>query len=232
MFAVPNRDIPILFSFICIIYLSKNYLPEIPKFGKNCQIYHFQRKESSLAHLFLDNLKGIEIGGSLINPFCLNTINVDFTNGTKTGYKKSELRYSKGGYLNVDVVASGDKLPFKNESYDFVISSHAIEHFFDPIKTIEEWFRVIKINGYIFMTIPHKERTFDRLKNRTTLNELLLRHNGTYYDGPDDGHHNIWITEDVMELCRNRNWTVVAWLDKDDVFGNGFTIALQKNKYL
>uniref|UniRef100_A0AC34FNB1 Methyltransferase type 11 domain-containing protein n=1 Tax=Panagrolaimus sp. ES5 TaxID=591445 RepID=A0AC34FNB1_9BILA len=228
MLAILNREIPILFGFICVIYLSKNYLLEIPKKGKNCQIYHFQRKESKLAHFLLDNLQGIEIGGSLINPFCLNTINIDYTNDTGTGYKRSEIRYSKGGYLHVDVVASGDKLLFKNETYDFVISSHAIEHFYDPIKTIEEWFRVIKPNGYIFMIIPHKERTFDRLKNRTTLNELLFRHSNNSNLNPLDGHHNIWITEDMIKLCKNQKWKVLTWSDKDDVFGNGFTIVLKK----
>lgn len=48
-----------------------------------------------------------------------------------------------GSVAKVDVVAPGDHLPFSNDSQDFVVSSHVLEHFFDPIKAIEEWLRYI-----------------------------------------------------------------------------------------
>uniref|UniRef100_A0A914Y2Z0 Methyltransferase type 11 domain-containing protein n=1 Tax=Panagrolaimus superbus TaxID=310955 RepID=A0A914Y2Z0_9BILA len=223
-----THRIAIIITFICITFLTYYHWDKSRKIKKNCKVFKFQAKESYLAHLLLDNLQGIEIGGSLHNPFCLNTINVDFTNQS-TIYKEAEKRFSGGNYLNVDIVASGDKLPFANETYDFVISSHSIEHFYDPIKTIEEWLRVIKKGGYIFMIIPHKERTFDKPKNRTTLKELILRHRNPDPNFVDDhGHHTVWITEDVMELCRNRNWKVAAMLDTDDKVANGFTIVIQK----
>uniref|UniRef100_A0A914QWC2 Methyltransferase type 11 domain-containing protein n=1 Tax=Panagrolaimus davidi TaxID=227884 RepID=A0A914QWC2_9BILA len=191
-------------------------------------MFDFQSNESYMAHYLLDNLQGIEIGGSLHNPFCLNTINVDFTNET-TIYKQHENKLSNGSFLKVDVIASGDKLPFNNETYDFVISSHAIEHFYDPIKTIKEWLRVIKIGGYVFMIIPHKELTFDKAKNRTTLNELLERHKNPDPNFVDNHvHHNVWITEDVIELCKNQNWKIVKVSDRDDKVGNGFIIVIQK----
>jgi ubiquinone/menaquinone biosynthesis C-methylase UbiE len=44
----------------------------------------------------------------------------------------------------VDIVAPGDKLPFANNSLDYVLSSHVLEHFWDPIKTIKEWLRVVR----------------------------------------------------------------------------------------
>ncbi|MDA0090523.1 hypothetical protein OFR95_14780 [Brachyspira hyodysenteriae] len=34
-----------------------------------------------------------------------------------------------------------------------------------------------KKDGYIAMIVPHKERTFDKDRDRTTLNELIERHN-------------------------------------------------------
>uniref|UniRef100_A0AC35GFL0 Methyltransferase type 11 domain-containing protein n=1 Tax=Panagrolaimus sp. PS1159 TaxID=55785 RepID=A0AC35GFL0_9BILA len=219
----------ILILFICIIFIAYNSWHNNPPLKRKCKSFGFQTKESSLAHLILDNLTGIEIGGAVHNPFCLNTINIDFTNESSTRYKQYEKKFSGGTYLEVDVAAPGDKLPFLNESYDFVISSHTIEHFYDPIKTIEEWLRVTKKGGYVFMIIPHKERTYDRFKNRTTLNELILRHKN-----PDpklinsDSHHNIWITEDVIELCKYQKWKIYATLDTDDKAENGFTIVIQK----
>ncbi len=88
-------------------------------------------RESELAHLYLDGLRGIEIGGAAHNPFGLNTINVDRISHTSLGFEPYALEQVRlcGEVLPVDVVAPGDKLPFADKSYDFVISSHVIEHF-------------------------------------------------------------------------------------------------------
>uniref|UniRef100_A0A915EP30 Methyltransferase type 11 domain-containing protein n=1 Tax=Ditylenchus dipsaci TaxID=166011 RepID=A0A915EP30_9BILA len=90
--------------------------------------------------------------------------------------KHNYIIYNERTFKKVDIIASGDKLPFPNCSQDFVLSSHVIEHFYDPIKTIEEWLRVVKPNGYVFIVVPHKERTFDLARNRTSLAELIERH--------------------------------------------------------
>ena len=60
----------------------------------------------------------------------------------------------------------------------YVISSHVIEHFFDPIQAIEEWMRTLKPGGIVFMIVPHKERTIDRDRDITTLEEHIQRHEG------------------------------------------------------
>jgi hypothetical protein len=84
------------------------------------------------------------------------------------------------------------------------------------------------------MDIPHKERTVDKPKNRTTLAELLDRQKHPAPDAYHTGHYSIWITEDVLELCRHFNWTVVEWRDEDDktaINGKlaiGFTVVLKK----
>lgn len=129
-------------------------------------------RESKLAHKYLDGLVGLEIGGSAHNPFGLNTKNVDYTADLDTVFKQEEIKLC-GEALKVDIVAPGDQLPVPDNSQDFVISSHVIEHFFDPIKALKEWLRVVKPGGYIFVIGPHKERTFDKERSRTSLRELL-----------------------------------------------------------
>lgn len=181
---------------------------------------------SALANHYLKGKKGIEIGGSYHNQFKLDTLNVNYTD-KETIFTKKELEVSKKT-LKVDLVAAGDNLPFDDNSWDFVINSHVLEHFFDPIKTIQEWMRVIKPNGYLFMIIPHKERTNDKTRKRTTLKELIDRHYGLIEDPKTFCHHNIWITQDILELCEYLNLNVIDFQDKDDKVGNGFTIVIKK----
>jgi len=53
-----------------------------------------------------------------------------------------------------DVIGSALKLPFKNNSYDTVLSTQVIEHVIDPQIMIKEAYRVLKKNGYLILTAP------------------------------------------------------------------------------
>ena len=190
--------------------------------------------ESKLAHSYCKG-SGLEIGGAAHNPFGLNAKNVDFSKAM-TVFKEEELKLC-GEHLPVDVEAPGDCIPLPDESQDFVVSSHVLEHFPDPIAALLEWHRLVRKGGIIFMIVPHKDRTFDRERPRTTLRELIDRHAGkVHLDRNVHWHYSVWITEDVVELIRHMNEERVfsspvkieAVQDQDDKVGNGFTIVLRK----
>lgn len=189
--------------------------------------------ESKLAHRYLDGRVGIEIGASPYNPFGLNTENVDIADeANRSAYKKLSLHVS-GEAAPIDVAALGDALPLPDASVDFVVSSHVLEHFPDPIKAFAEWYRVVKPEGYIYMIVSHRERLVtDRDKQPTTLAELLGRHDGnlSVTADPETGHCNYWVTEDMIELVRSIgfDWSLVDFQDTDDKVGNGFAIVLRK----
>lgn len=50
----------------------------------------------------------------------------------------------------------GLTLPFPTSSQDAVHSSHCLEHVDDPVLALKEWFRVVKIGGYLIITVPHQ----------------------------------------------------------------------------
>jgi ubiquinone/menaquinone biosynthesis C-methylase UbiE len=130
--------------------------------------------------------------------------------------------------MPVDIIAGGDELPLPDESEGFVISSHVLEHFPDPIKALKEWYRVIRKGGYIFAIVPHRDRTFDKSRPRTTLAELIERHATGLIPCAQQGHYSVWITEDLVELIHYLGWTIVEVNDVDDKVGNGFTIVIRK----
>ena len=183
--------------------------------------------KSSQATQLLKGLKGIEIGGSAHNPFGLDTLNVDYTDSMDTVFKDAE-REMCGEAMPVDIVAFGDDLPFEDDSVDFVISSHVIEHFWCPIKAIKEWHRVTKKGGYIFIICPHKMRIFDKDRPITYSQEIRARE-GKPMPETDDPHQHwsVWDTEAFVELCEDMGWNIHTVQDKDDKVGNGFTVVLQ-----
>ncbi|HSF56769.1 MAG TPA: glycosyltransferase, partial [Candidatus Binatia bacterium] len=111
--------------------------------------------EHTLAHDLLDGLVGLEIGAAAHNPFGLRTRNVAVPEGYEF-YISHELREMKLEPVPIHIWASADNLPVKSRSEDFVISSHVVEHLPNLIGAFEEWNRVVRDGGYIFMIVPRK----------------------------------------------------------------------------
>ena len=171
---------------------------------------------------YLAGLKGIEIGASAHNRFYLDAINVDRFGG-ETEYKREERRLALHA-ARVDVVAPGDDLPFADDAYDFVFSSHVIEHFPDPIRALREWQRVAR--RYVVAVVPHRDRC-DAGRPVTPVEELVERHRaGLRSDEEAPTHWTVWTCESFLELCDRIGLKVVGHLDPDDKVGNGFMVAI------
>ncbi len=71
-------------------------------------------------------------------------------------------------------VSEASHLPFiEDATYDFVLSSHCLEHLANPLKGLHEWSRVLKVNGVLVLVLPHKERTFDHRRAVTRLEHVI-----------------------------------------------------------
>lgn len=187
--------------------------------------------ESKHAKSLLSGLKGLEIGGSAHNSFGLDTLNVDFTDSMDTPFKKSEIEMC-GEAMPVDIVAPGDNIPVEDKSFDFVISSHVIEHFFDPIGALIEWARIAR--HYIYIIVPKRDALpSDVGLPLTDFNELFARHIGDVSPPEVDTHHHYsrWTLQSFCEMCgligNAIGFEVYQTLEHDDKVGNGFTVVLR-----
>ena len=95
--------------------------------------------------------------------------------------------------VEVDIVEDGENpTSIPDESLDFVIASHVIEHCEDPVGTIKSWLRVLRPGGKIFLVVPDRRRTFDRTREPTTAAHLLRDHR----EGPEgsrEAHYREWV---------------------------------------
>lgn len=126
-----------------------------------------KRADLKLAYRYCTG-RGVEIGAGSNRFPNINAVSVDLY----TDFKERV-------YPKPDVIASAYDLSFlKDESRDFVITSHLLEHLINPLKALKEWKRVMRPGGVLFLIVPDKRYVPIPTDNRaaeTTLKELLER---------------------------------------------------------
>ncbi len=69
--------------------------------------------------------------------------------------------------------AEATRLDFAEDaSYDFVLSSHMLEHSANPLRALKEWKRIVKPSGAVVLFLPHRDATFDHRRPITALQHL------------------------------------------------------------
>ena len=58
-------------------------------------------------------------------------------------------------------------------SYDFLVAAHVLEHMRNPICALDNWARVLRAGGLLYLIVPDKRVTFDRRRPRTLLEHLI-----------------------------------------------------------
>lgn len=141
-------------------------------------------------HLFVDK-SGLEIGGPSavfssggifpVYPIVGHLDNCNFSNATAWDVGDNHgnsFRFDQGkqdGHQHIGEATSLDALA--SSSYDFVLSSHMLEHTANPIQALTEWKRLLRDNGTLVLILPNKEYTFDHRRVVTTMDHLIADFN-------------------------------------------------------
>lgn len=76
-----------------------------------------------------------------------------------------------------DIIDDGERLEkISDSSCDFVIANHFLEHCEDPILAMKSFLRVLHVNGILYLAVPDKDQTFDRLRKVTSWEHLKQDH--------------------------------------------------------
>ncbi|MBS0018667.1 MAG: methyltransferase domain-containing protein [Arthrospira sp. SH-MAG29] len=178
----------------CVDFVKSHFIPVDNPFVKNFYKKRQSRgRDSEFGRMAyqLCRGKGLEIG-ALHQPFDLDAcvIHVDRfkTNQLRELYKNDP----RGKYIQqVQVVCAENKYNFFDDNaFDFIISSHVLEHTPNPGQMLEEWIRIVKPGGIVYFVIPDKRYTFDRNRELTSVTLLLEKYDNktsttdyeTYYD--------------------------------------------------
>lgn len=129
---------------------------------------------------------GLEIGGPSrvfsagrlipVYPFAARIDNVNFSSQTTWeanlhdgGDFRFDARRAPGRQFIRDAV---DLTGIPNHSYDFVLSSHCLEHVANPLRALREWRRVTRPGGHLVLLMPDPVRSFDHRRPVTSIEHL------------------------------------------------------------
>ena len=108
--------------------------------------------------------------------------------------------------IEADILANGEDLEtIADNTQDFVIANHFIEHCQDTIGTIQNMLRVLKPGGVLYSAIPDKRATFDIDRDITSLENLWRDHlEGPAWSKRD--HFESWVRHvghytDIVEIA-------------------------------
>ena len=160
---------------------------------------------------FLENKKGIEVGGSSNNDFGLDCVNIDIT---KDG--RLEQVAEIGRKRAIDIVAPGDDMTMiKDGSVDFVFTSHVIEHFPNVVKAFVEWDRVVKPGGFIVAVIPDRKRLWGGNNKGTAIEKTIERYREGF-KGTHTGHYSNWTLKEFLAVPEwMHNEGLIDWRLRD-----------------
>lgn len=69
-------------------------------------------------------------------------------------------RWPLPGATPVDLDNGGDAMALPEGSYDYVFSSHCLEHLANPVAALEHWISRIKPGGVLFLYLPHPDMEY------------------------------------------------------------------------
>jgi hypothetical protein len=198
--------------------------------------------EHRLAHSLLDGFRGLEIGAASHNPFGLQTRNVAPREDYQA-YANAQQQQMGERPAPVDIWATAEAIPLPDDSEEFIVSSHVVEHLPNLIAAFREWDRIVRIGGYVFMIVPLPGALpADVGRPITALEHIIddFRCNLTLDTHPTDGvpggrmgHYHVFTPPALLAVAQWMNdqgltdWELVACEDVDSKVGNGFTLAFR-----
>ncbi|MEH7456462.1 methyltransferase domain-containing protein [Bacillus sp. JJ1127] len=151
------------------------------------------KKRIEVARDYLHGV-GIEIG-ALHSPLPVRSLEgIDSIKYIDRMDKESLRRYypelSNYDFVIVDIVEDGEKLTkIDDNSLDFIICNHMLEHCEDPIGTIKNFMQKLKDNGMVYLVIPDKRFCFDKNRELTLFEHCVQDH----LQGPEISRYNHYL---------------------------------------
>jgi len=126
------------------------------------------------------------------------------TTGSKTEINL-QTRRKKFKINQIFIDVQEEKLPFKNNYFDYVIFTEVLEHFWlSPVFSLQEIYRVLKKDGIMFLTTPSTAYLGNRIKlaflGKTIQTDISRYINENYFPS---FHHKEYTKDELFRLLKH-----------------------------
>lgn len=135
---------------------------------------------------------------------CLNFSNHTIWEGHIISGPKT-YQFDKSKSPGTRFIGEATKMPVDDASYDFLLSSHCLEHSANPLSALYETVRVLRPGGYALYILPWKQGTFDHRRSVTSFEHLVTDYENNVTEG------DLTHLDEILQLHD---------LDKDKPAGN------------
>lgn len=101
-----------------------------------------------------DNISAHGYSGKVLDIIARNKFVLDCGCGRRPAYYPNVVNYEIVDYDTTDVIGVGERLPFKDNTFDAVLSIAVLEHVRDPLICAQEISRVLKPSGELYCSVP------------------------------------------------------------------------------
>jgi len=165
---------------------------------------------------------------------------------TQKGVVTMDIREQKN--TEIDYICPCDKIPVRDDTFDFIYASHVLEHVFNPVKALIEWKRVLKPAGRLILIMPdcrfwiNDRKIFDipglRSKKLAGLDLLVKCFNSNYPNYPPGWrnykfwhglyykHKYLWRLYHAEVLLNYLGFNIIFSYENDESFLKIFDKAL------
>lgn len=153
-------------------------MSELLEFAKVKSVNAKRRAKVIAGCMDVSGLKVLEIGASDDPTFREGELDIYFMDW----FSKEELfnKFEKTrparakNLIDVDYVVKENSFSeYIQERFDLIIANHVVEHIPDLLRWLAQARALLKPDGGLFLSIPHKDYTFDKIRRVSTLVDIL-----------------------------------------------------------
>lgn len=100
------------------------------------------------------------------------------------------------GAIPIDMVHGGDAYKLPPDVYDFIFSSHCLEHLANPVAAVEHWKTRLRPGGVLFLYLPHPDMEYWLPQNNRK-------------------HLHMFRPDVVARMLRDLGFVNVLWSERD-----------------
>lgn len=105
-----------------------------------------------------------------------------FGKGLDIGCNRKEWAFPGAKMIDIEIDDEWDAFHLPDEEYDYIFSSHCLEHLTDWVGALNYWNTRLRVGGIMFLYLPHYSQTYWRpWNNQKHVNILEPKHLNDYF---------------------------------------------------